>query len=297
MKKLFLYSVLLLGLISPGFGKIKVVTSYGYIADITRIIGGEEVSVSALASGSMDPHFITPKPSFIAKLRKAELLVINGGQLEIGWLPPVIRQANNPCISPGQDGFLVLMDLVKSIDVPEDVSRARGDVHPEGNPHIQLDPDNIPVFAEALMERLSRLAPDKSDAFKRNYEDFRKRWSEKAVIWEQRLNPLKGMEVVSYHKLYDYLFRRFQIESVETLEPLPGIPPTSRHIADIIDLIKKENIALIVQDVYHSSRTARFISEKTGAKVVILPHDIGAVKEVTDIYSLFDEIVRRLTGS
>jgi zinc/manganese transport system substrate-binding protein len=297
MRKILLYSVILLGLISPGFGKIKVVTSYGYIADITRLIGGEEVSVNALASGSMDPHFITPKPSFIAKLRKAELLVINGGQLEIGWLPPVIRQANNPRINPGQVGLLVLMDLVESNDVPEDVSRAHGDVHPEGNPHIQLDPDNIPVFAKAVMERLSRLAPDKSEVFKRNYEDFRKRWSEKTVLWEQRLSPLKGMKVVSYHKLYDYLFRRFQIESVETLEPLPGIPPTSRHIAGIIDLIKKENIALIAQDVYHSSKTARFISEKTGVKVVILPHDVGAVKEVTDIFSLFDEIVRRLTGS
>jgi len=280
-----------------GFGKIKVVTSYGYIADITRRIGGDNVSVIALAAGGMDPHFITPKPSFIAKLRNADLLIINGGQLEIGWLPPVIQQANNPVINPGRAGFLSLMELVKPLDVHNEVSRAQGDVHPDGNPHIQLDPFHIPVFAKAIMERLCKLAPGKCEIFRENYTAFEKRWLEKIILWEQKLSPLKGRKVVEYHKLYDYFLQRYQIEAAGTLEPLPGIPPTSRHIAGIIDLIKKQNIALIIQDVYHSSRTARFIAGKTGIKVVIIPHDIGAVKEVTDIFSLFDEIVGRLAGS
>ncbi|MDQ1351055.1 MAG: zinc/manganese transport system substrate-binding protein [Acidobacteriota bacterium] len=288
---------MLYGLNVLGFGKINVVTTYGYIADITQRIGGVEVSVSRLAAGSPDPHFITPKPSFIAKLRNADLLIINGGQLEIGWLPPVLLQANNPVINPGRPGFLSLMALVTPLDVHDDVSRAQGDVHPEGNPHIQLDPYHIPVFAQAVMEKLCQLAPGKCEIFRENYTTFEKRWLEKTALWEQKLSPLKGTKVVEYHKLYDYFFHRFKIEVAGTLEPLPGIPPTSRHIAGIIDLIKKQNITVIIQDVYHSSQTARFIAGKTGVKVVIIPHDIGAVKEVTDIFSLFDEIVGRLTGS
>jgi zinc/manganese transport system substrate-binding protein len=296
MKRLFICILMLYGLSVLDFGKINVVASYGYIADITQRIGGAEVSVSALAAGGPDPHFITPKPSFIAKLRKADLLVINGGQLEIGWLPPVILQANNPVINPGRPGFLSLMELVKPLEVHAEVSRAQGDVHPEGNPHIHLDPYHIPVFAKAIMEKLCRLVPGKCTTFRENYADFEKRWLEKTALWEQKLSRLKGMKVVEYHKLYDYLFRRLQIEVVGTLEPLPGIPPTSRHIAGIVDSIKKQNITLLIQDVYHSSKTARYISGITGVKVVIIPHDIGAVKEVTDIFSLFDEIAGRLIG-
>jgi zinc/manganese transport system substrate-binding protein len=188
------------------------------------------------------------------------------------------------------------MDLVKPIDVHEEVSRSEGDVHPEGNPHIHLDPYHIPVFAKAIMEKLCRLDPKRCDFFRGNYAAFEKRWLEKTILWEQELNRLKGKKVVAYHKLYDYLFRRFQIEIAGILEPLPGISPTSRHIAEIVDLIKKQDIKLIIQDVYHSSKTAQYISKTTGVKVVIIPHDIGAVKEATDIFSLFDEIVRRLTG-
>jgi zinc/manganese transport system substrate-binding protein len=280
-----------------GYGKMKVVTSYRYIADIVRHIGGDDVSVTALAEGDRDPHFITPKPSFIAKLRKADLLIINGGQLEIGWIPPVIRQANNPHINPGARGFLSLMPLVKPIDVHLDVSRAHGDVHPQGNPHIQLDPRHIPLFAQAITERCCQLDPGECGDYRKNFDTFVKQWQEKTAQWDKALQQVKGLKVVQYHKLYDYLFERYQVESADTLEPLPGIPPSAGHISQVIDLIGKQQIRIIVQDVYHSSRTARFVAEKTGARVVVIPHDVGAVKEATDIFSLFDEIVRRLTRS
>ncbi|MCP5046177.1 MAG: zinc ABC transporter solute-binding protein [bacterium] len=276
------------------FGKVRVVTSYRYIADIAQRIGGEEVSVNALAPGSHDPHFITPKPSFIAKLRKADLLIINGGQLEVGWLPPVIRQANNPKIAPGGQGFLMMMDQVEPIDVHTDVSRARGDVHPEGNPHIQLDPHNIPLFAKAITDKLCQLDSANCPVYTKNYDKFREKWSKKTAEWDEALVGLKGIKVVEYHKVYDYLFHRYHIHLAGTLEPLPGIPPTTRHIAGVIDMIKTQKVPLILQDVYHSSKTARFVSGKTGAKLAIIPHDVGAVKEATDIFSLFDELVRRL---
>ncbi|NIM11193.1 MAG: zinc ABC transporter solute-binding protein [Candidatus Aminicenantes bacterium] len=295
MRKIIICVLLVFGFTLLGYGKIKVVTSYRYIADITQRIGGDLVSVTALAKGNRNPHFITPKPSFIAKLRKAHLLIINGGQLEIGWLPPVMQQANNPKINTGSSGFLSLMELVKPIDVHLDVSRAHGDVHPEGNPHIQLDPYNIPIFARAVKDKLCRLDPDNCRVYMDNYDVFNNKWKKKIEEWEKLLIRVKDIKVVEYHKLYDYLFHRYHIESLGTLEPLPGIPPTSRHVADIIELIKKHNIRLIFQDVYHSAKTARFVANKTGAKVVIIPHDVGAVKEAADIFSLFDEIARRLT--
>lgn len=294
MKKIVIIALLVTASGFFGLGKLNIITSYRYIADIARRVGGDNVTVTALARGNRDPHFVTPKPSFIAKLRKADLLIINGGQLEVGWLPPVIRQANNPKVSPGSRGFLSFMPLVEPLDKHEDVSRAQGDVHPEGNPHIQLDPHHIPVFANAVARKLCQLDPGNCKVYEDNLAAFIKKWQEKLTEWDYKMGRIKGKKVVQYHKLYEYLFHRYHIEAVATLEPLPGIPPTSRHVADVMAIIKSNDIRLIVQDVYHSAKTAKYAASKTGAKVALIPHDIGAVKEVTDIFSLFDEIVRRL---
>ncbi|MDQ1354865.1 MAG: Zinc transporter solute-binding protein [Acidobacteriota bacterium] len=294
---LLFITILLVGINQWGADKINVVTTYRYIADITQRIGGDRLSVTSLAPGNLDPHFITPKPSFIARLRKADLLIINGGQLEIGWIPPVLQQANNPGIMPGSKGFLSLMEFIEPLDVNLNASRAQGDVHPEGNPHIQMDPYNIPLFAAAIKDELCRLDEDHCTDYQKNCDSFIRQWAEKTAEWDSSLARLNGVKVVEYHKLYEYLVHRYHIEVINTIEPLPGIPPSSRHIAEIIESIEKQNARLILQDVYHGSQVAKYISGKTGAKVVIIPHDVGAVKEVTDIFSLFDEITRRLTGS
>jgi zinc/manganese transport system substrate-binding protein len=275
--------------------KIDVITSYPYIADIVRQVGGNDVSVKALAKGARDPHFITPKPSFIAKLRKAELLVINGAQLEIGWLPPVIRQSNNAAIQPGKKGFLSLFNFVEPIDSQENVSRAHGDIHPEGNPHIQMNPHHFPIFAEAIADKLCSLLPSKCEVFKKNLADFISRWNLKMTQWDKKLAHLKGQKIITYHKLFDYFFKYYGIEIVGTLEPLPGIPPTPRHIGNAIKLIKREKVQFIIQDVYHSPKSAKYAAAKAGIKLVTIPHDLGAVKGTDDLISLFDEIVRRLT--
>ncbi len=296
MKKiLFSFTITFLCLSFLSYGKIKVVTAYQYIGDITRHVGGDLVTVEALALGSHDPHFITPKPSFIAKLRQADLLIINGGQLEIGWLPPVIQQSNNPGIEPGAKGFLSLIDYIQPINVQNEVSRAQGDVHPEGNPHIQLDPYNIPVFAKAIADKLGQLDRKNSATYQKNYQTFNDKWQQKLTVWDKVLKGLKGVKVVEYHKIYDYLFHRYQIELAGTLEPLPGIPPATKHIVAIITMMKEQNVHLILQDVYHSSKTAAYVAQQTGAKWVMIPHDIGAVPAVHDIFSLFDELVQRLT--
>ncbi len=299
MKRIKLFLILLI-IISVGsspmiLGKLKVVASYNYISDIVKKIGGEKVSVTALAKGYKDPHYITPRPSFIAKIRKADLLIINGGQLEIGWIPPIIRKANNPRINPGSTGFLDLFSFIEPIDVPKDVSRAHGDVHPDGNPHICLDPDNILKISKAIKEKLIDLDLRDKDYFSKNFDEFEVMWKGKTVKWREALKKFFGKNVVQYHKNFDYFLKSFGLNQLGTLEPVPGIPPTTRHILEMTDIIKSKGAEFIIHDVYHMKKPSVFVSDKCGVKLVILPHDVGALPEVKDIVSLFDVIVERLT--
>jgi zinc/manganese transport system substrate-binding protein len=276
-------------------GRLEVVTTYGYISDIVQRIGKDRVETVALARGDYNPHFIIPKPSYIAKLRTADLLVLNGGQLEIGWLPQLIRQANNGAVQPGERGFLDLSMYVHLIDVPTSVSRELGDVHPEGNPHFFLDPDNIPIIAKAITERLSELDPDNQAFYEANNKELYALWQQNMKVWEEKLKPFKGEKVVEYHRLFDYFLHRFEFTIVGTIEPLPGIPPTTKHIVDVEKLIEREQVKLIFQDVYNPQDASSYLAKKLGVKVIVLPHDVGAVKEAVDVFSVFDEIVRRLT--
>lgn len=277
-------------------GQLHVVASYGYIRDITQRIGKDHVDVVSLARGDYDPHVIIPKPSYIAKLRNADLLIINGAQLEIGWLPQIIRQANNGTVQPGERGFLDLSMHVHLIDVPTSVSRELGDVHPEGNPHFFLNPDNVPVIAKAITERLSELDPDNQTFYEANEKDLDAQWQRKTKEWEEKLNPLKGEKVVEYHKIFDYFLNRFGFVLVGTIEPLPGIPPTTKHIAEVEQLIKREDVKYILQDVYNPQDASQYLSKRLNVKLIIMPHDVGSVKEADNVFSVFDEIVRRLTN-
>ncbi len=286
----------LLSFIALSFAQIKVVATYPWIGDLVKEIGKDRVSLHVIAKGSEDPHFVVPKPSHIAKLRSADLLVIQGASLEVGFLPPLLQQSNNPKIQPGREGFLDLSAFVQIIEKPISVSRAMGDVHPEGNPHYQLDPHNIPILAKAIKEKLCQLDEKNCAYYDQNLRDFNKRWNEKLKVWDKELSTLRGTKVASYHKLYEYLLYRYGIELIGTLEPLPGIPPTAKHTEEIIKAIQGAGTKVcILQDVYHENRTAQYVSSKTNAKLVVLPHDVGAIKEASDLFSLFDQVVRRLS--
>ena len=288
--------VFLLILLTSGFAKaeIKVVATYPYIASITKEIVKEKAQVDYLASGNLDPHFVVPKPSLSVKLRNADLLIINGAGLEIGWLPPLLNQASNRKINPGSNGFLDLSQYVDLIEKPENVSRAMGDVHPDGNPHFHLDPYNVPIISQVITEKLCKLDSSNCDYYKNNLSDFKKRWNEKLAVWNSKMANLKGVKVYQYHKLFDYFLKRYGIISVDTIEPLPGIPPTAKHLEELILKAKSENVNMILQDVYHPIKPAKYVSEKTGLKIIVLPHDVGAVEEAKDIFSLFDTIVERV---
>ncbi len=283
-------------LVSGAFSKpIRVAAAYPYIADLVRQIGADRVEVHALASGSWDPHTVIPKPSLIARLRRADLLVINGGQLEIGWMPPLMNQANNPKIQTGTTGLLDLSQSVDLIEKPSSVSRAQGDVHPEGNPHFVLDPENVPLLASAIAERLSEIDPPSAGVYEKNLGTWKEFWNRKLDEWKNRMKPLEGFRVIEYHKIFDYFLIRYGLVLVGTVEPLPGITPTSHHLEVLGQILGAGPVRFILQDVYNPDNASRHLSKKYGIPEIVLPHDAGAVPGTETLEAMFDEIVGRLT--
>jgi len=274
---------------------LHVVAAYRYIGDLVEKIGGSNVRVFSLARGDYNPHVIIPRPSFIAQIRNADLLIISGAQLEIGWMPPLLRQANNPAVQTGEPGFLDLSQYVTLIDVPTSVSRELGDVHPEGNPHFYLDPENIPPLAKAIKDKLIQLDSQNASYYEGRYREFSELWGKKLVEWNQKMTPLRNTRVVEYHKTYDYFLHRYKFQIAGTVEPLPGIPPTSRHIEHLETVLTAAPARFVLQDVYNPDDASRHLAEKFNMKLVVLPHDVGSVKETNSIFSLFDELVRRIT--
>lgn len=294
MKRFICGLVLFLSLTGISLAALRVVGTYPAIAAIAAEVGGSDVEVDTLADGRFDPHAVIPKPSLIAQLRRADLLVISGAQLEIGWLPPLLTQAGNPHLQPGQPGFLDLSTRVRLLDVPISVSREQGDVHPDGNPHFLLDLENVLAAAGAVSVSLARLDPSHAPGYRERLERFSRRWRERMAVWAEKMKPLSGTRVIAYHRLFDYLLRRYGMRLTATIEPLPGIPPSSRHLARLAELVRGGGADLILQDVYHSAKAARHLAALSGVRMAILPHDVGAMKGTGDLFSWFDELIRRL---
>ncbi|MCX7943138.1 MAG: zinc ABC transporter substrate-binding protein [Deltaproteobacteria bacterium] len=275
--------------------KIKVVVTYPYIESIVREIGRDVVIITTLAKGTEDPHFVVPKPSLIGRLRQADILFINGASLEIGFLPPLLKQANNPKINPGSEYFIDLSKTVELINKPYNVSRSEGDVHPEGNPHYYLSYKNLPRIAEGIKNGLIRVRTDKQEFFEANFTDFIRRFEEKKKEWDERLSKIKGCKLIQYHRMFNYVAMDANCSIFAEIEPKPGIPPTAKHIESIIEKSKGQKILKIIGDDYHEIKSVKKLSEETKIPYIILPHDVNSLSEVKDIFSLYDFIVRRLT--
>jgi len=252
------------------------------------------VEVTVLAKGTDDPHFVVPKPSFLAKLRVADLMIVNGADLEAGFGPVLIRQSNNPKIQSPETGLLDLSRFITLREVPAFLSRAEGDVHPQGNPHFHLDPHHIPALSRAVAGRLSALDHSGEAYYQGLLAGFLSRWSEKQAEWDRRLAPLKGKRVIEYHKLFYYFLSRYGFNQIGSIEPKPGIPPSAKHLEGLAEKAKQQGLDFLIQDLYHEAQSARYLSEKTGVPVTTLPHDVGAVPEATDLVTLFETIVKRL---
>jgi zinc/manganese transport system substrate-binding protein len=288
------YLIFLLFTLTSLFGTLSVQTTYTTTAKIVKKIGGENVSVHTLANPHYDPHFIVPKPSLIAKLRRADILVINGAGLELGWLPPLLRGANNAKIKPEAKGFIDVSQCIDLLDKPSSVSRAFGDVHAQGNPHYMLDPYNVPKVAKYIYEKLSIIDLKHKSYYKNNLETFLEDWQKFQQSLDEKVSQCRSKKVVQYHELFNYFLNRYGFVSYGNIEPLPGVSPSSKHSVELINTIKQNNISMILQDVYHSKKTAKFISKKTNTKLVVLPHDVGSVDSTNTLENFYNTMAQRL---
>ena len=276
------------------FASLNVDTSYATMGAVAKEIGGDNVHVVVLGSSRYDPHFIVPKPSLLSKLRRADLLIINGGGLELGWLPPLIKSANNGKIQAGARGFLDMSRFIKMIDKPASVSRAFGDVHAQGNPHYSTDPHQVAIMAKVIEKKLSQIDPQHAVIYKQNLEKFLSKWNAYLKKYDAKMAMCTTKKVVQYHELYNYFLRRYNITSIGNIEPLPGIAPSSKHTLELINAIKENGVKKILQDVYHEKRTAKFIAAKTGASVAVIPHEVGAVDGSDTLEDFYNMIAKRI---
>ncbi len=293
-----LVMLLAAGLLAPGAAakKLNVVTSTTDMAALAQEVGGDKINVESIAKGYQDPHFVEAKPSFLLKLRNADLLIAVGLQLEIGWLPPLITQSGNPRIQPGANGYLDASQFAQILDIPAGpVSRAMGDVHPLGNPHYWLDPDNGRRIAKGIANKLAEMDPADQAYFQQRLADFENRLGQAEKRWEAAMASFRGRKIVTYHNSWPNFAHHFGLNVVGYVEPRPGIPPTPGHTLELIQMMKRENVKVLIMEPYFDSKTPNSIGAATGAKVLVLMPSVGGEKEITDYFKLFDYDIGLLT--
>jgi len=274
---------------------VNVVATTEDLASIAREVGGDKVKVDALARGYQDPHFVEAKPSFIFIMNKADLLVFVGRELEIGWLPPLVLQSRNPKIQPSAKGSLDASLNAKILEIPTgQITRAMGDVHPQGNPHYWLDPNNGRRIAQAIQAKLAELQPQDAAYFGERYADFDKRLAEGEKRWDAAMAPYKGTKIVTYHRSWPNFCERFGLEVMGYVEPRPGIPPSPSHTLELIAAMKSQGVKVLLVEPYFDLKTPNSIGRETGAEVLTMPPSVGGEKEITDYIKLFDYDVKLL---
>jgi zinc/manganese transport system substrate-binding protein len=291
--------VLVFALFCPVTGsadsKIRIMTATTDLASLAQEVGDEKVDVESIARGYQDPHFVDPKPSFLLKLSKAELLIVVGLELEIGWLPPLITQSSNPRIQIGAPGYLDASRFAKILEIPTgQVTRAEGDVHPLGNPHYWLDPDNGLRIAKGIQNKLSEMRPNDAAYFAQRYDAFEKRLKQSEQQWLAQMKPYVGRKVVTYHRSWPNFAEHFGLNVVGYVEPRPGIPPSPQHTVELIGQMKRDGVKIIIVEPYFDLKTPNSIARETDGVVVVLMPSVGGEKEITDYFKLFDYDIAKL---
>jgi zinc/manganese transport system substrate-binding protein len=275
--------------------KIRIMTATTDLASLAQEVGGDRVDVESVARGYQDPHFVDPKPSFLLKLSKAELLIVVGLELEIGWLPPLITQSSNPRIQVGAPGYFDASRFARILELPTgQVTRAEGDVHPLGNPHYWLDPDNGLRIAKGIQTKLSEMRPNDAAYFAQRYDAFEQRLKQSDQQWQAQMKPYAGRKVVTYHRSWPNFAEHFGLNVVGYVEPRPGIPPSPQHTVELIGQMKREGVKVIMVEPYFDLKTPNSIARETGAQVVVLMPSVGGEKEITDYFKLFDYDIAKL---
>ena len=297
-KPILLAGVCLAALPAASPARLQIVTSLQDFAAIAAHVGGDRVETFPLAKGYQDPHFVDAKPSFVLKLSRADLLIVTGLDMEIGYLPPLLDQSRNPRIRPGAPGYLDASIGCEVLGRPtQAVTRAMGDVHPFGNPHYWTDPENGRTIARAIAARLTQLDRDGAEAYVANLRAFETRLDGKLGEWLAKMRPYAGLKVVTFHDSWPNFARRFGLVVAGYVEPKPGIPPTPAHILETINLIRAEEIPLILVEPYFDTKTPKYVAQRSGATMLVLYPSVGGRPEIADYFALFDVNLEALVGA
>lgn len=264
-------------------------------AALATELGGDKVSVYQASTALQDPHRIEARPSLVARMRSADLAICTGAELEVGWLPVLLQTAGNARVQPGKPGFIAAADLVDKLDVPTNLDRAEGDIHPAGNPHIHLDPHNVAKVAAAVTERLRQVDVPNAAFYAARGKDFQDRWQQAVARWEKEGASLRGKKVVCHHKSATYLLHWLGMTEIMNVEPKPGIPPSTGHLTELVARLKAEPADLIIRAAYNDPKATEWLAQRTGIPLVMVPYTVGGTPEAKDLFALFDDTLARLT--
>jgi len=289
--------VLALACTAPAHAAIKVLATTSDWGALATELGGDKVNVYTATSALQDVHRVDAKPSLVARARTADLIVATGAELEIGWLPVLLQESGNSKIQPGSPGYFEATSALHLLDIPTAVDRSMGDVHPLGNPHVQLDPRNIAAVAKALTGRLAQVDAPNAGYYQQRGADFQARWQQAMARWTTEGAQLKDVPVVVIHKDQTYLIRWLGMKEVAAIEPKPGVPPSAGYLADLVQKLGGTPPKMILRNAYNDPKAADWLSERVKAPVVLLPFSVGGTPEAKDLFALFDDTLNRLLAA
>lgn len=278
----------------PARADLKILATTADWGALAAELGGEHVNVYTATTALQDVHRVEAKPSLVARARTADLLVATGAELEIGWLPVLIRESGNARIQPGANGHFEASRYVRLLEIPSSVDRAQGDIHPQGNPHIHLDPRNIAAIAKALTERLAALDAANAAYYRQRGSDFDARWRQAMARWNAQAASLKGASVVVMHRDQVYLCNWLGLREAAAIEPKPGVPPSAGYLGQLVTKLSAAPPRMILINAYNDPKAAKWLAERARAPVVVLPFSVGGTPEARDLFGLFDDTLRRL---
>lgn len=294
MVKVVFTGLLLLFVTSPVAAALNIFACEPEWASLAEELGREQVKIFTATTAQQDPHQIQARPSLIARMRRADLTICTGAELETGWLPLLLRRAANPKVQPGQPGYFEAAEYVILIDKPERIDRAEGDIHAAGNPHLHLNPHNLIPIANALTNRLINIDPENTEHYTHYRDDFIHRWQQAIAQWEKQAVPLQGLGIVSQHKSWTYLIDWLGLKEIARLEPKPGVPPSTTYLSQVLTTLQQQPAQAVLVTPYQSPQASNWLHSRTAIPVVVLPYTVGGDAESTDLFGLFDSTINKL---